>query len=131
MKIKKKRGASKNGKPWPNNIGPWLEKLPAHEQPTHGLLGQFVWSQNLRLGRTFMYNIYVHPVRIYGNLYHSIPPKPIRVRHEGHERKRGLGDPSGTTISNCSGDAPGKSSQPGHAIGSDQSGRIRVKPISS
>ena len=32
MKIKKKRGARKNGKPWPNNIGPWLEKLPADKR---------------------------------------------------------------------------------------------------
>jgi hypothetical protein len=32
MKIKRKRGARKNGKPWPNNIGPWLEKLPADKR---------------------------------------------------------------------------------------------------
>ena len=32
MKIKRKRGARKNGKPWPNNIGPWLEKLPAEKR---------------------------------------------------------------------------------------------------
>jgi len=32
MKIKRKRGARKNGKPWPNNIGPWLEKLPLEKR---------------------------------------------------------------------------------------------------
>jgi hypothetical protein len=32
MKTKKKREARKNGKPWPNNIGPWLEKLPAEKR---------------------------------------------------------------------------------------------------
>ena len=32
MNTKRKRGARKNGKPWPNNIGPWLEKLPAEKR---------------------------------------------------------------------------------------------------
>ena len=32
MKIKRKRGPRKNGKPWPNNIGPWLKKLPADKR---------------------------------------------------------------------------------------------------
>ena len=32
MNMKRKRGARKNGKPWPNNIGPWLEKLPAEKR---------------------------------------------------------------------------------------------------
>ena len=33
--MKRKRGARKNGKPWPNNIGPWLEKLPAEKRAQH------------------------------------------------------------------------------------------------
>src|SRR5258708_32502875 len=32
MKIKKKRGARKNGKPWPNNTGPWVVSLSAEER---------------------------------------------------------------------------------------------------
>jgi len=35
MKIKKKRGPRKNGKPWPNNIGKWAASLSAEEKEQH------------------------------------------------------------------------------------------------
>jgi len=45
MKIKKKRGARKNGEPWPNNIGQWAASLSAeekaqyHQRAARGLWG--------------------------------------------------------------------------------------------
>jgi hypothetical protein len=32
MNTKRKRGPRKNGKSWPNNIGPWFERLPADKR---------------------------------------------------------------------------------------------------
>jgi hypothetical protein len=32
MNTKRKREPRKNGKPWPNNISPWFEKLPADQR---------------------------------------------------------------------------------------------------